>query len=559
MSTGNTPTVVDLTRSPTTLIIGKNGAGKSTMLDALNFALYGKAFRSINKPQLINTVNEKELVVELEFDIGSKQFKIIRGIKPMIFEIYLNGKLLNQDSKSRDYQKYLEKSIIKMNEKSFRQIVVLGSADYVPFMQLPASHRREVIEDLLDIRIFSTMNVVLKEYIMRLRDTLYSVENDIAITEQSIKLHKQYMDSDKKKQQNRIKENEAKVTENQNIIEKYIDDKSIIIDSIEKLNLKITDKPIVLNKLENLQSLFSKIEANSKRQRDAMDFFKTNDECPTCSQGISEGHKNTMTKEKSDKLAVLEDAEGKIQNDISSHRDRLHEVDSVISEITDKEREISALEISIHNINNFIKDIQTEIQNEINDSKNDTSKEFEKLDELSTTLSVSREKRIEIMEQQQYQNIASSLLKDTGIKTKIIRQYLPIMNQFINSYLSALGLSVSFQLDENFNETIKSRYKDSFSYPSFSEGEKTRIDLALMLAWRQLAKMKNSTSTNLLIMDEVFDGSLDGDATEELIRILTNLEGRVNIFVISHRNAELQDKFRSIIEFVKEGNFSRIG
>lgn len=556
ISTGNYYTEIDFQRSSNTLIIGSNGAGKSTMLDALCFTLFGKAFRSINKPQLINAINQKDCVTECEFDIGNKKYKIIRGIKPNIFEIYQDGDLLNQDAASRDYQEYLEKFILKLNYKSFTQIVILGSASFVPFMQLSASDRRSIIEDLLDIQIFSTMNTVLKEKMSGNKDHVVENNSKLQIVEAKIEIQNTHIKSIQKT-------NDEKVEEYDNQIKLYNTDILELQEKIQQtsnsINILQTDvenKIEVEARLKKFTKLESQIENNLSKYRTDIGFFEQNDNCPTCKQEIALGFKEQQIKENNDRVTEIESGLKVLEEKLLAEQERLNE-------ITVKQKEIQKLQISnatnttsITETNKYIAKLKSQIES-LKSNKDNLDAENTKLNELNNELEVILQKKKELIDEKTYYEAASSLLKDTGIKTKIIKQYLPVINKVVNKHLATFDFFVNFNLDESFKETIKSRHRDAFSYESFSEGEKQRIDMALMLTWRTIAKLKNSANTNLLILDEIFDSSLDANGTEYLMNILHMLED-VNLFVISHKGDILQDKFRSVIKFEKVNNFSRI-
>ena len=556
ISTGNYYTEIDFQRSPNTLIIGSNGAGKSTMLDALCFTLFGKAFRSINKPQLINAINQKDCVTECEFDIGNKKYKIIRGIKPNIFEIYQDGDLLNQDAASRDYQEYLEKFILKLNYKSFTQIVILGSASFVPFMQLSASDRRSIIEDLLDIQIFSTMNTVLKEKMSGNKDHVVENNSKLQIVEAKIEIQNTHIKSIQKT-------NDEKVEEYDNQIKLYNTDILELQEKIQQtsnainvLQTDVENKIEVETRLKKFTKLESQIENNLSKYRADISFFEQNDNCPTCKQEIALGFKEQQIKENNDRVTEIESGLKVLEEKLLAEQERLNE-------ITVKQKEIQKLQISnatnttsITETNKYIAKLKSQIES-LKSNKDNLDAENTKLNELNNELEIIIQKKKELIDEKTYYEAASGLLKDTGIKTKIIKQYLPVINKVVNKHLATFDFFVNFNLDESFKETIKSRHRDAFSYESFSEGEKQRIDMALMLTWRTIAKLKNSANTNLLILDEIFDSSLDANGTEYLMNILHMLED-VNLFVISHKGDILQDKFRSVIKFEKVNNFSRI-
>lgn len=556
LSTGNYLTEINLCRNANTLVVGSNGAGKSTMLDALCFVLFGKAFRNINKPQLVNSINQKDCLVECDFSIGNKDFKIIRGMKPNIFEIYIDGELLNQDAASKDYQEHLEKVILKLNYKSFTQIVILGSASFTPFMQLSAADRRAIIEDLLDIQIFSTMNNVLKEKISNNKDELQIVKNTIEKKESLLELQQEHVN---KLQQNNTDLIDKKQQEIDTTQKQINDLQQVGIELSEKvlsLQNSIIDKDSTENTSKKLFQYETKIETNLSKHKKDKDFFCLNDSCPTCKQVIQEEFKQVQIKSLEEKEEQLKKGLEQISLQIKTTQDRLKEINSVSKEIQDLQIQTASNSMSINQSMKYIQKLNKEIESLKNDTK-DIEEDESKLKAIQQEIAVLEETKKTLIEDKNYLETASILLKDTGIKTKIIKQYLPIINKLVNKNLSSLDFFVNFNLDESFKETIKSRHRDEFSYASFSEGEKQRIDMALMLTWRAVAKLKNSANTNLLILDEVFDSSLDTNGTEYLMQILHMLED-VNLFVISHKGDILQDKFRNMIRFEKVNNFSRI-
>jgi DNA repair exonuclease SbcCD ATPase subunit len=557
LSTGNQFTEVALDRSKSTLIVGENGAGKSTILDALSFALYGKPFRNINKPQLVNSMTQKNLVVECEFMVGSKHFCVKRGIKPQIFEIYQNGEMINQNSSARDYQEYLEKSILKLSFKSFGQIVILGSANYLPFMQLPAHARREVIEDLLDIQIFTTMNNLLKEKIATNKAAITEADYQINLIENKIELTNKHINSLKNNNDHLIKQKQELIEELSACISRTTADiisQNIMLDNRSS---DIADAEKVNSKRTKLIELESQLETKIRALKKEITFYHDNDSCPTCRQGIDHDFKNETISERETKQNEVNDALSKIEVEITAINNRVNEITAINKEITAINTKISELNIDIRMWNNSISALQTEIESlKKNTTIIDESKDD--LGILNSQLGIQQKHKEDLANERSVIEVAGVLLKDSGIKTRIIKQYVPIMNKLINKYLAAMDFFVQFELDENFNETIRSRYRDDFSYASFSEGEKMRIDLSLMFTWRAIAKLRNSASTNLLIMDEVFDSSLDVGGTEEFLKILEGLTGDTNTFVISHKGDQLYDKFHSVIKFEKHANFSRI-
>ncbi len=555
LSTGNNFTEIQLDRNNTTLIIGENGAGKSTILDALCFGLFGKPFRPINKTQLINSVNMTGSMVEVEFEIGSKKIKVIRGIKPNVFEIYINGKMYNQDANVRDYQKYLEQQILKLNYRSFTQVVILGSSTFIPFMQLKARHRREVVEEILDIQIFSLMNMILKTRLTGIKTDQKEVEFQSELNSEKIELHEKLIKEMKKNNTQIIEDKTNKIKKN---IED-INNKKISIEDLNKIDQEllsqITDSDKVNKDLVKLKDIKSTLREKHKSHSDTVNFFKSNEDCPTCEQHIGEIFKKDMILSKDKEVKKFSRALEELDAVLSDNTKRQKEIKSIMDTIRENEVQIAKDNSSIMQLEKFQSTLESEIKNlESQDiNKSDTDK-LDELKKLSTSLEKERSK---LREDQTYGEAVRNMLQDTGIKTKIIKQYLPIMNKLINTYLTAMEFYVNFTLDENFEETIKSRYRDEFSYPSFSEGEKMRIDLALLFTWRAIAKMKNSANTNLLILDEIFDSSLDSGGTDEFLKILNTLGGE-NVFVISHKQDALVDKFKSTIKFAKVKNFSHV-
>jgi DNA repair exonuclease SbcCD ATPase subunit len=556
LSTGNYFTEIKLDSNANTLVVGENGSGKSTMLDALCFGLFGKAFRNVNKPQLINSINGKDCVVEIELDCNNKSYKIIRGIKPNVFEIYQNGDLLNQDAAIRDYQEYLEKFILKMNYKSFTQIVILGSASFVPFMQLSASDRRNIIEDLLDIQIFSTMNSLVKDKLSTNKDATGTKKYDIDLTKQKYDLEKKHIDELKQNNDDKVKEYESEVLNSNQTIQALHAEIANATGQVELYSADVALQTETESKVKKLGKLESQIESNlSKFQKD-ISFFQHNDDCPTCRQSIAtefkEGQIQSLQTKTTQCELGLKDLEAKLLDEQA----KLNKIAETQKAIQKLQINIATKNTSINEVNKYIVKIQKEIL-ALKETKGSTQLQETQLQELASQLKQLESDLKELIEEKTYYEAATSLLRDTGIKTKIIKQYLPIINKLVNKYLSSLDFFVNFNLDESFKETIKSRHRDDFSYHNFSEGEKQRIDMALMLTWRAVAKLKNSSNTNLLILDETFDSSLDTTGTEELMKILHMLEG-VNLFVISHKGDILQDKFLNVIRFGKEKNFSRI-
>lgn len=557
LSTGNTFTEIKLNSSNNTLIVGNNGAGKSTMLDALCFALFGKPFRKINKPNLLNSINLSDGLVEVEFSIGTKYYRVIRGIKPNIFEIYCNDLLLNQDAKAKDYQEYLEKVILKLNFKSFTQVVILGSASFVPFMQLSAADRRSIIEDLLDIQIFSSMNNLVKEKISNIKDATINNKYELNLTSEKIKLQKQNIDEHKKHNDEEIKRKLDEITTSELQNERLSADVIIIQKHIDILQQKISDRLNVETKSKKMIQMESKLEASIKKIDKDIAFYEQNDDCPTCRQILDLDFKTTQVSDKITKREQIHKGVTEISTEITRLNARMVEIQNINKNITGHNNELIKNNSTITAVNQYISKINKEIA-DLSIRKDTIEHENENLILLVEQLRTTMYEQERLSNEKQYYEYASNLLKDTGIKTRIIKQYLPVMNKLINKYLSSMDFFVNFNIDENFDETIKSRHRDDFKYSNFSEGEKQKIDLALLLTWRQVAKLKNSTNTNLLILDEIFDSSLDEGSMENLFTIFNEFDSDTNLFVISHRGDQLFDRFRSVIKFEKHGNFSRI-
>ena len=555
LSTGNTFIEIQLDRNPTTLIIGENGAGKSTILDAMCFVLFGKPFRVINKSQLVNSVNTRETLVEIEFKVRTRDYKVIRGIRPNKFEIYCNGKMVNQDANSRDYQKYLEQNILKLNYRSFTQVVILGNSTFIPFMQLRAKHRREVVEEILDIKIFSLMNMILKNKIKDLTDSLRDINYQYELTFEKIGLQENYIDDLKKNKNKIIKDKTTLLAGNQEEIFNKTKQKEEIKTENESLLNDIDDKVKTEDKLQKLNNIRSTLVEKHKQHSGMIDFFKDNSDCPTCEQHIDEMFKKKMIVAKTDDVGKIVKGIKELKIELDKTDNRIKEIESITEKIRKNDVKIAQSNSSILELEKFNTQLETEIQSfekgDVGKSDQDKLKGFQKnLTTIETQRNTLKEDKI-------YSEAARTMLQDTGIKTKIIKQYLPIMNKLINTYLTSMEFYVNFTLDESFNETIKSRFRDEFTYASFSEGEKMRIDLALLFTWRAIAKMKNSTNTNLLILDEIFDSSLDGTGTDEFLKILNTLT-KENVFVISHKGDTLYDKFGSVIKFEKVKNFSHV-
>ncbi len=556
LSTGNYFTEINLSGNSNTLVVGENGSGKSTMLDALCFALFGKPFRAINKPQLVNSINNKDCIVEVTFDSNNKQYRIVRGIKPNIFEIYCNGELLNQDAASRDYQEFLEKFILKLNYKSFTQIVILGSASFTPFMQLSASDRRTIIEDLLDIQIFSTMNSLVKDKLSNNKDLVSEKKHEIDLAQQKYDMQKKHIEELKQNNEDKVNEYETEIQSHSDTISTLLANVATLAAETEELQLVVANKIETEAKVKKITKIESQIESNLSKFRKDISFFQSHDDCPTCRQAIAMEFKEEELTNLNTKVTECEHGLTELEQRLNKEQEKLNEINEKQKLINKKQVEIATNNTTINETNKLIARLR-KLVDELKESKVVSEKEEQSLKTLKESLTELQTNLKELIDERTYYEVASNLLKDTGIKTKIVKQYLPIINKLVNKYLASLDFFVNFNLDESFKETIKSRHRDEFTYNNFSEGEKQRIDMALMLTWRAVAKLKNSSNTNLLILDETFDSSLDANGTEELMKILHMLEG-VNLFVISHKGDILQDKFMNVIRFAKEKNFSRI-
>ena len=555
LSTGNAWTEVQLNRSKSTLIIGDNGAGKSTMLDALTFALYGKPFRNIKKNQLINSVNGKGLEVEARFTIGGNKYLISRGIKKNKFEIYKNGEMLNQDASVRDYQAYLEDTILKLNYKSFGQVVVLGSSTFVPFMQLKAGERREVIEDLLDIQIFTVMNTLLKDRLSENKSSIIEIKHKIELLNNQIVSSKTHNESLRKLREGEVDKLKEKLREQIAIVEAEQESVDTLIQEVVDLGEDITDKADTKAKLKELQELDRELLSKHRALTKEVEFYHDHDNCPTCKQGIDHEFKEETITSHSAKTAEIESARQEIRSKSDKLDKRIDEIDDVENVISAKNMQMSEHRVAKKIAMSSCKALKEDL---VGAEKQATEVDSQEILALESELQDYHGDQTTLFDEKETLGVVSSMLKDGGIKTRIIKQYVPVMNKLINKYLSAMDFFVQFELDENFNETIRSRFRDVFSYSSFSEGEKLRIDLALLFTWRAVAKLRNSVSTNLLIMDEIMDSSLDTSGTEEFLKIIQDLTADSNIFIISHKGDQLFDKFHSVIRFEKVKNFSRI-
>jgi DNA repair exonuclease SbcCD ATPase subunit len=556
LSSGNNFTEITLNTYTNNIIIGRNGSGKSTVLDALTFVLFNKPFRKINKPQLVNAINGKDCLIEVEFSQGNKKYKVIRGMKPNLFEVYVDGEMLNQDAAAGDQQKFLEQTILKLNYKSFTQIVVLGSSTFIPFMQLPIASRREIIEDLLDIQVFSTMNINLKDRMKRLNDDIRLTENDLGLVKHRIETQEELIkeletqsdnliDYKQDKIGKLITQSDGVVQENDNINE-YIKERQSLLFDGDKLS----------KKYDNLKEFKVKFKTKINNLEKENIFYFKNDKCPTCKQNLSETFKTDKIDQNNDTIKETKNAWEILEQQIDEVKGQISEYTEVSDDIRKHYSVIDKNNSLINHMNKQIKELESEITS-IQDIKNDSSKQQEQLNNLNDQRVGYESILAAHKENKDYYSVAANLLKDTGIKTRIIKRYLPVMNKLINQYLQQMDFFVNFTLSESFEETIKSRYRDDFSYASFSEGEKSRIDIALMLTWRSVAKLKNSVDTNLLVLDEIFDSSLDNTGTDELSFILRNFTDDLNLFIISHRE-HMVEKFDRVLKFDKVKNFSKM-
>ena len=554
LSTGNASNTIVLNKSHTTLVIGKNGEGKSTMLDAICFSLFGKPFRNINKPQLINSVNGKQCLVEIEFSISDKDYKVIRGMKPNIFEIWCNGVLMNQDAAVKDYQKVLEQQILRLNYKTFTQVVILGAASFVPFMQLPSHQRREVIEDILDIRIFSIMNQLLKAKSQDTKEEIQRIEDAVTLAKEKVNAQKKLIATITDARDSTVERMEEKIREALAQIEAAQIQQESLESDVGKLNDEVSHESSIKSDLKKISVAKAKLESRYDSIQEKISFMEESEECPACAQKIPHEHKHRTIGEAQEALSKYEDEKKTLETCLEKLNTKLEKISELNRELTQKNIELS----TVHNTISLLNKQVAQMNKEMRDHEKDTSDldvEKEKLKTLAADAMTMLEAKTALGDQKNLQEIASLLLKDSGIKTAIIREYLPVMNKLINKYLNIMDSYIHFELDESFNEVIKSRFRDEFTYTSFSEGEKQKIDVALLFAWRQIAKMKNSVNTNLLILDEIFDSSLDSSSTELLMMLLEQFDD-CNIFVISHRGDVLFDKFHSIIKFEKKNDFS---
>jgi DNA repair exonuclease SbcCD ATPase subunit len=556
LSTGNTFVEIDLRKSQLTLMIGSNGSGKSTMLDALCFALFNRPFRLIKKEQIVNTINNGDTVVELEFQIGTKMFKIIRGIKPNIFEIYSDGVLLNQDASSIDYQNVLEDQILRLNYRAFKQIAVLGSSSYQPFMQMRPRHRREVVEEILDIRVLSHMDILTRNQQTDLGKKIIEARHQCDLIESKYELESKHFEDLKNRSIGDIDIKNSKLQQNNDAKEQYLRKTQKLNEEYNQLSNTFANKQKEDSKLKQLEKLETKIEQNLDTHKKNLKFFEENDNCPTCTQKIQPEFRDEKIDYEKKKLVTLNDGMKDLVTEISKVENKITDFNKISEKMYDINIEMSKLNTSINEINKFSDSLHNEIL--LLEGKEEDTKSLEtKLELLKTQLQETKLELSKISEEKKYLDVIREVLSDKGAKAKIIKKYLPIMNTLINQYLQSMDFFINFHLDEEFNETVKSRHRDVFDYNSFSEGEKMRIDLALVFTWRTIAKMKNSANTNLMVLDEIFDSSLDGQGTDDFFKIVRKMDNQ-NIFIISHKGDILFDKFTNIIKFDKEHNFTRL-
>jgi len=556
LSTGNQFIEVDLAKAPSTLIIGINGAGKSTMLDALCFALFNRAFRDIKKEQLVNTINQNDCEIECEFETNNKKYKVVRGIKPNKFEIYCNNVLLNQDASNVDYQNTLEQSILKCNYRAFCQVVILGSTSYEPFMHLRARYRREVVEEILDIRVFSHMDLLLRQKQGELSKAVTEVRHRYDLMTEKYELQKNHFEQIQNRDNSDIENRKQQLKENEQNNYEYNQKLQLLNEKIISTKAEIWSGDKYNKKANQLSKLETKIETNLSNHKKNLQFFEENDNCPTCTQPIDKTFKQSKILTEKNKISELESGLNDLLNEIEKTQAKIKEMNKINEKLSELNISVAKVNTSISEINRHSNRLDTEIA-KLESDKENTNKVAEELQKLKDELLQVNIEKEKVVEEKKYIDIAREILNDTGVKANIIKKYLPIMNNLINKYLQSMDFFVNFHLDEEFNETIKSRFRDTFNYNSFSEGEKLRIDLALLFTWRTIAKMKNSTNTNLLILDEIFDSSLDGQGTEDFFKILKTLTNE-NTFIISHKGDILFDKFTNIIRFEKYKNFTRL-
>jgi len=556
LSTGNNFVEIELNKSQMTLMIGANGSGKSTMLDALCFALFNRPFRLIKKEQIVNTINNADTLVELEFQVGTKAFKVIRGIKPNIFEIYCDDVLQNQDASSIDYQKILEDQILRLNYRAFKQIAVLGSSAYQPFMQMRPRHRREVVEEILDIRVLTHMDILTRNQQTELGKQIIEARHQCDLIESKHELQTKHFNDLKNRSTGDIDIKKQKLQENKDATESYLRKTERLEDEYKQLETSISDRPQYETKLKQLEKLETKIEQNLETHKKNLEFFEQNDNCPTCTQKIEETFREEKIVKEKTKVVTLNQGMKDLVAELAKVEGKITEFNGISDKLYENKISISKVESSLKELKRFSDSLHNEIL--LLEGKDEDDKDIEKsLVELQEQLEQTKIELNRITEEKKYLDVAREILSDRGAKAKIIKKYLPIMNSLINQHLQSMDFFVSFHLDEEFKEEVKSRHRDTFDYNNFSEGEKMRIDLALVFTWRAIAKMKNSANTNLMVLDEIFDSSLDGQGTDDFFKIVNKM-GKENIFIISHKGDILFDKFTNIIKFEKEHNFTRL-
>ena len=557
LSTGNQPIEIDLSISQTTLIVGTNGTGKSTLLDALCFVLFNRPFRIIKKEQMVNTINNGDCIVEVEFDVGTKNYIIRRGIKPNLFEIYCNGKLINQDANNVDYQKYLETNIMKLNYRSFIQVVLLGSSSYEPFMKMKPRYRREVVEEILDIRVFGLMDLILRSQQSDLQKKLTEVRHQCELIKTKYETEAKYLTTLETKGSDNLTVQQNKIVQNDENRIKYEQKLQKLNEDIAVSQNALNGQDVVAKKVKELEKFETKIEHNISTHKKTLGFFKDNDTCPVCTQSIDENFKEEKCNHETSTITKLESGLKQLVGELNIHEEKMTQFSQMSNKISEMNVEIAKINGSLSALKKHSDQIQLEIST-ASQKDGDIEKIELELAKMSADLGVADAHLTDVQEEKEYVDILREILNDKGAKANIIRKYVPIMNQLINKYLQSMDFYISFNLDEEFNETVKSRFRDTFNYNNFSEGEKMRIDLALLFTWRDIARMKNSTNTNLLILDEIFDSSLDGQGTDDFFKIIKGLE-KENIFIISHKGDILFDRFTNIIKFEKHQNFTQLG
>jgi DNA repair exonuclease SbcCD ATPase subunit len=556
LSTGNTPIEIDLKKTPTTLIIGQNGSGKSTLLDALCWALFNKPFRIIKKEQMINTINQSGCEVEIEFDVGMKQYRIKRGVKPNIFEIYCNGNLINQNASNIDYQKYLETNIMKLNYRSFVQVVILGSSSYEPFMKMKARYRRDVVEEILDVKVFTQMDLILRDQQGQLSKEVLDMRHKCDLIQTKYETELKHFNALSDLNTNDIDDKKTQLEKQTKAKEEYTTKIDELNNQINSFKEQLEDKEETDSKLKQLLKMETKIEHNLHNHKKNLEFFQENDNCPTCTQSLEAEFRGEKIAFEKGKITVLEDGVKKLSEEVTKMEEKVNHFGAISKKLSHLYIDVAKVNTSLGELNNYSERIHQEIL-QLENKQTDSKKIAVDLQQLKEELETTKVNRDNITEQKKYVDVLREILSDKGARGHIIKKYIPIINGLINQYLQAMDFFVSFHLDEEFNETVKSRHRDTFNYNSFSEGEKLRIDLALLFTWRTIAKMKNSVNTNLLILDEIFDSSLDAQGTDDFFKIISKLSNE-NIFIISHKGDIMFDKFTNMIKFEKYKNFTRL-